>query len=150
MCELSTALTTYGMLWRFWNSVTNLSIMLAEGHLINFFNNNDFIVVVNWETAAWLVERPILYKFAMFCIELHVANLDMDTSTFTWTGTANRKCVFFLVGADARVVYKYSNVDTSMRIRPLNDPNKFWSKKPGRCNPLLWAHKLRGRDARSR
>ena len=91
----------------------------------------------------------------MLCIELPVANLDMDTTTFTWTGKANHKCVSFLVSAGARVTHKYSNVDMFMCIRPLNslalnDPNKFWSKKPGQCDPLSWAHKLRGRDARSR
>ena len=120
-----------------------------------FFNKIDFTAPVNWETTSWLVERPILYKSAMLLIELHVANLNMDTATFTWTGTAKCMLVSCLVRKGARVLHKYSNVDTSMRIRhlnslALNDPNKFWSKNPGRCNPLSWAHNLRGQDARSR
>ena len=154
MCEPSTAPTTYGMLCKFWNFCANLSITMVEGHLINFLNNINFMAPLNWETATWLVEKPILYKWAMLCIKLLVANLHMDTVTFTWTGTANRMFVSYLVMKGARVLHKYSNVDTSMRIRPLNslalnDLNKFWSKKPGWWNSLSRTHTLRGRDARS-
>ena len=154
MCEPSTAPTTYGMLCKFWNFCANLSITMVEGHLINFLNNINFMAPLNWETATWLVEKPILYKWAMLCIKLLVANLHMDTVTFTWTGTANRMFVSYLVMKGARVLHKYSNVDTSMRIRPLislafNDPNKFCSMKSDLYNSLSWAHTLCGRDAQS-
>ena len=101
------------------------------------------MALINWGTAYWLVKIPILYKSVILCIELSVTNIDVDTTTFTWTGTASRMCIFYLVKKGGRVLHKYSNIDTSMRIRPLNslalnNPNKFWSKIPGRCNPLSW------------
>ena len=44
--------------------------------------------------------------------------------------------------------HKYSKVETSIRMRPLNslalnEPNRFWSKNFGLCNPRSWAHKRR-------
>ena len=108
----------------------------------------------NYNTADWLEERPLLYKSAMFCMELHVANLVMDTATLTWTGRANRIAVSLLCSNGARVLHKYSKVEMSIRIQPLNssalnDPNKFWSKKPGWWRPCSWAHNLRCRRSRS-
>lgn len=47
---------------------------------------------------------------------LIVASLDMDTATFTWTGTAKRIFVSRVVKLDASVLHIYSNVDTLMRI----------------------------------
>jgi hypothetical protein len=100
------------------------------------------------------MDKPILYKSAMLCIKLHVVYLGMKTATFTWTGTGDRMLVSCLSMTDARVKYKNSNVETSIRIRPLNtlalnDPSKFRSKKPGCCNPLSWAHKRWGLLARA-
>ena len=137
----------------YWNSCANFPITVGEGHLKNFRSKIDFTAALNWKTASWLVDRPILYKSAILCIELHVASLDMNTATFTWTGTASRMFVSFLCMAGASVLHKYSNVNTSMRIRPLNsrvlnEPKRFWSKNPGRCKPLSWAHKHLGRGAR--
>ena len=113
-------------------------------HLMNFLSIIIFMEVLNWETASWLVERPILYKYAMLCMELPVANLEIDTATLIWTGMVDRIFVSCLCKKRARVEHKYSNVETSIRMRPLNslalnDPSKFWSKKPGCRNPLSWA-----------
>ena len=100
------------------------------------------------ETTRWLENRPILYKSAMHYMELPVANLEIDTAIFIWTGMARRNLVSCLCKSGARVLHKYSKVDTSIRMRPLNslslnDPNSNWSKKPGLCNPRSWAHKHR-------
>ena len=102
----------------------------------------------NWETASWLEERPILYKSAMHNMELPVANLKIATTTFTWTGMAKRNLVSCLCKSGVRVVHKYSKVETSICMRPLNslalnEPKRFWSKNPGLCNPRSWAHKRR-------
>ena len=123
--------------------------MVEEGHLMNFLSIIDFMAPQNWDTASWLVKRPILYKSAMLYMELPVANLDIDTTTLTWTGMANRMFVSCLCNNGARILHKYSKIETSIRIRPLNslalnDPSKFWSKKPGWCIPLSWAHNRRG------
>ena len=64
-------------------------------------------------------------------------------------GTADRMLVSYLCNEGARVEHKNSNVETSIRIRPLNslalnEPSKFRSKNPGCPNPLSWAHKRRG------
>ena len=104
-----------------------------------------FIAIQNWETASWLEERPIRYKSAMACIELPVANLEIATATLTWTGMAIRSRVSYLCKSGARVLHKFSNVERSILIRPLNsralnEPKRFWSKKPGRNKPLSWAH----------
>ena len=74
----------------------------------------------------------------------------MDTTTFTWTGMANCMLVSCQCKSGARVVQKYSNVETSIRMRllnslALNEPIRFSSKKPGWCNPLSCAHNRRGR-----
>ena len=84
----------------------------------------------------------------MHCIELPVANFKIETTTFTWTWMAKRMLVSCLCKSDARVLHKYSKVETFIRIRSLNSlalklPNKFWSKNPGLCNPRSWAHKRR-------
>lgn len=50
---------------------------------------------------------PILYKFAMHSIELHVTNLDIDTTILTWTGMADHMFVSCLSKSGARVLYKY-------------------------------------------
>ena len=73
----------------------------------------------------------------------------MATATLIWTGTAKRMLVSCLCMAGASVDYKNSNVETSIRIRPLNslalnEPSKFQSKNPGSNNPLSCAHKRRG------
>ena len=78
-------------------------------------------------------------------MELSVANLEIETTIFTWTGMAKRNLVSCLCKFGARVVHKYSKVETSIRMRPLNslalnEPNRFWSKNPGLCNPRSWAH----------
>lgn len=82
----------------------------------------------------------------MHCIELLVANLEISTSTFTWTGMVKCNVVSCLYKSSARVVHKYSQVKTSIRMRPLNslalnEPKKLWSKNPDLCNPRSWAHK---------
>ena len=117
--------------------------------------SDEFLEQTRFYSASWPVKRPILYKYAMLCMELFVANLKMNTTILTWTGTANRMFISCLCKNGARVLHKYSNVDTFMRIRPLNslalnDPSRFWSKKPGRCNPFSWAHNRRGRGPWSR
>ena len=61
---------------------------------------------------------------------------------------AKRNLVSCLCKSSARVVHKYSKVETSIRMRPLNslalnEPNRFWSKNLGLCNPRSWAHKRR-------
>ena len=144
--EPFTAPTTYGMWCRSSNSCAYLSI-IGEGQLMNFVSNF-FIALQNCETTIWLEDRPIRYKSAMHCIELPVANLEIDTATFTWTGMTKRILVSCLNKSGARILHKYSKVETSIRIRPLNSlalklPNMFWSKNPGLCNPLSWAHKCR-------
>ena len=113
---------------------------------MNFLSKFFFIAPQNWKTATWLEDSPIRYKSAMHCIELPVANLEIDTTTFTSTGMAKRMLVSCLFKSSARIPHKYSKVETSIRIRPLNSlalklPNKFWSKNPGLCNPRSWAHK---------
>ena len=150
MWEPSTAPTTYGIWCRSWNSSAYFSIITRVGHLMNFLNKFVFIARQNWETASWLDERPILYKSAIHCIEILVANLEIATTTFTWTRMVNRMYVSCFCKWDARVLYKYSNVKTSIRMRPLNslalnEPKRFRSKKPGWCKPLSWAHNRRCR-----
>lgn len=83
-------------------------------------------------------------------MELPMANLDIDTATFTWTGMVPRMFVSCLCKSGVRVLHKYSKVDTSILMRPLNSlalnkPSKIWSKNPGWCSPLSWAHSLRSR-----
>lgn len=146
--EPSTTPTTYGIQCISWNPCAYFFIMRGVGHLMNFFSKLVFIARQNWEIVTWLEERPILYQSGMHCIELHVANLEIATATFTWTGMANRMFVFRLCKSGARVLHKYSDVDTSVRMRPLNslavnESKRFWSKKPGRCKPLSWAHNRR-------
>ena len=113
------------------------------------------MALVNCDTANWLVERPILYKSAMLCMELPVASLEIDTATFTLTGIADLMLVSCLRKVGARVEHQYSNVETSIRMRPLNslalnEPTRLRSKNPGCCNRLSWAHKRQGRLARTR
>ena len=113
---------------------------------MNFLSKFFFIAPQNWETTSWLEDRPMRYKSAMTCIELHVANLEIDIATLICTGMAKRMLVSCLRKSGARVPHKYSKVKTSIRIRPLNslalnEPNRFWSKNPGLCNPRSWAHK---------
>ena len=109
-----------------------------------------FMATQNSDIAIWLDDRPIMYKSAMHCMELPEANLVIDTTIFTCTGMARRMFVSRLCKSGARLLHKYSNVETSIRMRPLNslelnEPNKFWSKKPGLCKPRLWAHSRRCR-----
>ena len=55
------------------------------------------IAPVNWVTANWLVERPILYKSTMICMKLHGANLLIATATFTSNWNCWRHvCVLFM------------------------------------------------------
>ena len=78
-----------------------------------------------------------------------MTNLEMATVTFTRTCTADHMLVSCLCNEGERVEHKNSNVETSIRIRPLNSlalnkPSKFRSKNPGCPSSLLWAHKRRG------
>ena len=55
---------------------------------------------------------------------------------------------FFKCTSTLYAKHKYSKVETSIRMRPLNslalnEPNRFWSKNFGLCNPRSWAHKRR-------
>ena len=102
----------------------------------------------NSKTACWLNERPILYKSAMHCIELPEASLVIPTETFTWTGMAKRMFVLRLCNFGARLQHKYSKVETCIRILPLNflelnEPNKFWLKKPCLNKPRSWGYNYR-------
>ena len=102
----------------------------------------------NWKTASWLNDRPIMYKSAMHCMKLPVANLEIDTTIFTWTGMAKRMFVSRLCKSGAIVLHKYSKVETFIHMCPLNslalnEPNTFWSRNPGWCNPRSWAHRRR-------
>ena len=130
MCDPSTAPTTLGIPCKFSNSLAYLLIVAVEGHLINFFKRTDLIAPVNCVTASCEVERPILYKSAMVCIELTVANREIATATFTYTGIAGRMFVSCLSNDGTRVEHKYSKVDTSIRMRDLNslalkEPRRF-------------------------
>lgn len=138
----------------FSNFLANLCIVVVDDHRMYFFRMSNFTASVNCETGNCLVYKPILYESAMFCMDLHVANLGMTTATFTWTGIADRMLVSCLCIEGARVEPKNSNVETSIRIRPLsslalNDLSKFRSKKPGCYNPISWADKPRGLSARA-
>ena len=119
-----------------------------RGPVDEFTEQIFFMAPQNWKTASWLEDMPILYKLAMHCMELSVANLEIDTTTFTWIGIAKRNLVSRLCKCGARILHKYSKVESSIRMRPLNslalnEPNRFWSKNPGLCNPRSWAHKHR-------
>jgi hypothetical protein len=70
----------------------------------------------NWEIASWSEDRPIMYKSAMHYMKLPVANLEIDTTTFTWTVMAKRMLVSCLCKLDARVLHKYSKVETSKHV----------------------------------
>ena len=59
-----------------------------------------------------------------------------------------RNLMSCLCKSGARVVHKYSKIETSIRMRPLNslalnEPKRFWSNNHGLCNPRSWAHKHR-------
>ena len=126
----------------------------VEGHRMNFFKMIDLIASTNWVTD-WLVERPILYKSAMFCIELHVANLEIVTATFTWIGIGDRMFVPCFCIDGANIEHKYSNVEMFICMRDLNslalnEPRRFRSKNSGYPIPLLWAHIRLSRPAHTR
>ena len=53
----------------------NFSMMVVEGHPINFLSRSLFTAILNSDIANWLVKRSIMYKPAMLCMELPVANL---------------------------------------------------------------------------
>ena len=83
-------------------------------------------------------------------MELPVANLEINTTTLIWIGMVDCIFVSCFYKKHARMEHKYSNVEMSIRMRPLNplalnDSSKFWSKKLGYHNPLSWAHSHRGR-----
>ena len=77
----------------FSNFLANLCIVVVDDHRMYFFRMSNFTASVNCETGNCLVYKPILYESAMFCMDLHVANLGMTTATFTWTGIADRMLV---------------------------------------------------------
>ena len=115
---------------------------------MNFLSKVFFKAPQNWEIARWLEDKPILYKSAMHYMELPVANLEIDTTTFTWTGMAKCNLMSCVCKSGARVQHKYSKMKMSIRIHPLNslllnDPNRIWSKNPDLCNPRSRAHKRR-------
>ena len=122
---------------------------------MNFFKMIFFMEPINCVTANWLVERPILYKSTMVYIVLHVANLEIATTTVISTGIVGRIFVSCFCNDGASVEHKYSNVEKFIRIRvlnsrELNDPRRFRSKNPGCPNPLSWAHRRINRLAYTR
>lgn len=142
--EQSTAPTTCGIPWIYSNFIANLSIAEMESHPMYFLSRSNFIAWVNWLTAFWLVDRSILYKFAMLYMKLLVANFDMETVTLNRYILPHVGIVFLQWRRKSETQeLKCENIHphATLNFLALNEPSKFRSKNPDCPSPLSWAHK---------